>query len=207
MTDKNLVTQAPLWRFTRVDPATERDLVDGLRRGDGAAFDSVYAAFRAPIFGFLARLSGRRDLAEELLQETFVRLAARATTLREDTRVGAWLYTVARNLLLSHARLTALDSERIDRASLADPARPPTPFEEAAANQTQLALERALAALPASYREVLLLVAVDKMEPSEAAQVVGVSPETLRQRLSRARTMMKEALAERPNRRAAGETA
>jgi len=191
-----------------VDPATERDLVDRLRRADGAAFDSVYAAFRAPIFGFLARLSGRRDLAEELLQETFVRLAARATTLRDDTRLGAWLYTVARNLFLSHARMTALDAERIDRAGLADPARPATPFEEAAANQTQLALERALAGLPASYREVLLLVAVDKMEPSEAAQVVGVSPETLRQRLSRARTMMKEALADRPiGRSAAGEVA
>ena len=191
-----------------MDPATERDLVDRLRRGDGAAFDSVYAAFRAPIYGFLARLSGRRDLAEELLQETFVRLAARATTLREDTRLGAWLYTVARNLHVSQTRMTALDAARVDRASLEDPAWPPTPFEEAAASQTQIALERALASLPDSYREVLLLVAVDRMEPSEAAEVVGVSPETLRQRLSRARTMMKEALAgATPRRRAAGESA
>ena len=191
-----------------MDPATERDLVDRLRRGDGDAFDSIYAAFRAPIYGFLARLSGRRDLAEELLQETFVRLAARATSLREDTRLGAWLYTVARNLHLSHARMTALDAARVDRASLEEVARPPTPFEEAAAGQTQLALERALAALPDSYREVLLLVAVERMEPAEAAEVVGVSPETLRQRLSRARTMMKEALASSiPRRRAAGERA
>lgn len=191
-----------------MDPATERDLVDRLRRGDGDAFDSVYAAFRAPIYGFLARLSGRRDLAEELLQETFVRLAARATSLREDTRLGAWLYTVARNLHVSHARLTALDAARVDRASLEVPARPATPFEETAAGQTQLALERALASLPATYREVLLLVAVDRMEPSEAAQVVGVSPETLRQRLSRARTMMKEALTDRSSgRRAAGDVA
>lgn len=191
-----------------MDPATERDLVDRLRRGDGSAFDSVYAAFRAPIYGFLARLSGRRDLAEELLQETFVRLAARATTLREDTRLGAWLYTVARNLHVSQTRMTALDAARVDRASLEDPARPPTPFEEATASQTQIALERALASLPDSYREVLLLVAVDRMEPGEAAEVVGVSPETLRQRLSRARTMMKEALAgATPRRRAAGESA
>ncbi len=191
-----------------MDPATERDLVDRLRRGDGAAFDSVYATFRGPIYGFLARLSGRRDLAEELLQETFVRLAARATMLREDTRLGAWLYTVARNLHVSQARMSALDADRIDRASLEDPARPPTPFEEAAASETQRALEWALASLPASYREVLLLVAVEKMEPGEAAQVVGVSPETLRQRLSRARTMMKEALLDRsPIRRAAGDIA
>jgi RNA polymerase sigma factor (sigma-70 family) len=190
-----------------VDPASERDLVERLRRGDGVAFDSIYAAFRAPIFGFLARLSGRRDLAEELMQETFVRLAARATTLREDTRIGAWLYTVARNLHLSHARETALDGARIDRAGLEDPVRPATPYEEAAAGETQRALEQALASLPPGYREVLLLVAVERLEPGEAAQVVGVSPETLRQRLSRARTMMKEAMAAAPRRRAAGESA
>lgn len=189
-----------------MDPASERELVERLRRGDGDAFDSVYADFRAPVYGFLARLSGRRDLAEELLQETFVRLAARAASLREDTRLGAWLFTVARNLFVSHARLTALDGARVDRASLADPARPPTPFEEAAAGETQRALERALAALPAGYREVLLLVAVERMEPGEAAQVIGISPEALRQRLSRARAMMKEALAEPPaRRRAAGD--
>jgi RNA polymerase sigma-70 factor (ECF subfamily) len=188
-----------------VDPASERELVAALRRGDGAAFDTIYAQFRAPIYGFLARLSGRRDLAEELLQETFVRLATRAPTLAEDTRPGAWLYTVARNLYLSHARMTALDAARVDRASLEEPARNPTPFEEASAGQTQARLERALAALPDGYREVLLLVAIDRLEPAEAAAIVGVSPETLRQRLSRARAMIKESLAESPRRRAAGD--
>ena len=187
-----------------MDPASERALVERLRRGDGSAFDSVYADFRAPVFGFLARLSGRRDLAEELLQETFVRLAARAGELREDTRLGAWLFTVARNLHISHVRMAALDAARVDRASLEDPARPPTPFEEAAASETHLALERALSALPESYREVLLLVAVERMDPGEAAQVIGISPEALRQRLSRARSMIKEALTGAPRRRAAG---
>jgi RNA polymerase sigma-70 factor (ECF subfamily) len=186
-----------------VDLASERALVERLRRGDGDAFDRVYAHFRGPVFGFLARLSGRRDLAEELLQETFVRLAARATELREDTRLGAWLFTVARNLHVSHVRMSVLDAARADRAALEEPARPPTPFEEAAAGQIQLALERALAALPPSYREVLLLVAVERMEPGEAAQVIGISPEALRQRLSRARTMIREALAAVPRRRAA----
>ncbi len=191
-----------------MDPASERALVERLRRGDGDAFDSVYAHFRAAVFGFLARLCGRRHLAEELLQETFVRLAARAPELREDTRLGAWLFTVARNLHVSHVRMTAVDAARIDRAALEDPARPPTPFEQAAANETQLALERALAALPPGYREVLLLVAVERMEPGEAAQVIGISPEALRQRLSRARSMIKEALAPAPRRRtAAGDTA
>jgi RNA polymerase sigma-70 factor (ECF subfamily) len=187
-----------------VDPGSERELVARLRRGDGDAFDAIYEAYRAPIFGFLARLSGRRDLAEEILQETFVRLGARATALAEDTRIAAWLYTVARNLHVSHCRMTALDAARVDRASLEEQPRTATPFEEVSAGETRARLEEALAALPATYREVLLLVAVERLEPAEAAAVVGVTPETLRQRLSRARTMMRDALADAPPARAAG---
>lgn len=189
-----------------MDPASERELVARLRRGDGDAFDAIYAAYRGPIYGFLARLSGRRDLAEELLQETFVRLGARATGLAEDTRIAAWLYTVARNLHVSHCRMTALDAARVDRASLEEPPRTATPFDEVSAGQTRARLEAALARLPETYREVLLLVAVERLEPAEAATVVGVSSETLRQRLSRARTMMRDALAEVPAARAAGGT-
>ena len=187
-----------------MDPALERELVARLRHGDGDAFDAIYAAYRGPVYGFLARLSGRRDLAEELLQETFVRLGARATGLAEDTRVGAWLFTVARNLHVSHARMTALDAARVERASLEEQPRSPTPFEEVSAGQTRARLEEALARLPETYREVLLLVSVERLEPADAAVVIGVTPEALRQRLSRARSMMRDALADAPAARAAG---
>ncbi|HUS66384.1 MAG TPA: sigma-70 family RNA polymerase sigma factor [Kofleriaceae bacterium] len=187
-----------------MDPGLERELVARLRRGDGDAFDAIYGAYRGPVYGFLARMSGRRDLAEELLQETFVRLGARATGLAEDTRVGAWLFTVARNLHVSHVRMTMLDAARVDRAALEEQPRTATPFEEVSAGQTRARLEEALARLPETYREVLLLVAVERMEPSEAAAVVGVTAETLRQRLSRARTMMRDALADAPARAAGG---
>ena len=182
----------------------ERELVEGLRRREGAAFDRVYGLYRARLYGFLARVSGRRDLAEELLQETFLRLAARAAELRPDTHLSGWLFTVARNLWIGHLRATALEVERVDRAALADPTVP-TPFEELAATETQRRLERALAAVPAVYREVLLLVVVERLEPTEAAAVIGLTPEALRQRLARARAMLEEALVDEPiRRRAAG---
>jgi RNA polymerase sigma factor (sigma-70 family) len=66
----------------------------------------------------------------------------------------------------------------------------PSPFEEAAAEELERRLERGLASLPATYREVLLLVGVEGLSPSEAARVCEVSPEALRQRLSRARSML-----------------
>ena len=78
--------------------ADRRELLDGLRRGDAAAFDRVYARYRDRIYRFLRRLTGGdRPLADDLFQETFLKLARHAFRLRDDTDLAAWLYTVARN--------------------------------------------------------------------------------------------------------------
>ena len=69
------------------------------------------------------------------------------------------------------------------------------PFEQASASETEKRLERALASLPVAYREVLLLVAVERLEPGEAARVLDLKPDALRQRLARARSMLAERLA------------
>ena len=177
-----------------VEAENEGELVAALREGNADAFDRIYEAWRPRVFSFLVRLSKDRTLAEEIVQETFVRLAKRAADLRGDTQLGPWLFTVARNLWVSHLRVVMLDAERLDRLSLERVAPVPTPFDRAAANDTQARLERALAALPDAQREVLLLVGVEGLEPSEAAAVVGIAPEALRQRLSRARSALREAL-------------
>jgi RNA polymerase sigma-70 factor (ECF subfamily) len=70
----------------------------------------------------------------------------------------------------------------------------PSPFEEAAAGELEDRVERALAAMPPSYREVLLLSLEAEMTPAEMAIVCGVTPEALRQRLLRARAMLKQEL-------------
>jgi RNA polymerase sigma-70 factor (ECF subfamily) len=169
----------------------DADLVVRLKKGNVRAFDEVYAAYRPRLFSFLLRLSGRRDLAEDLLQETFIKLARSAPSLTDDTNLRAWLFTVARNAFVSHRRWAMLDVSRLlafgaDRASLA----PRTPDEETEAARTVARLERALAELPGSSREVLLLVGVEGMEQEEVAAILGIKYEALRQRLSRARAQL-----------------
>jgi RNA polymerase sigma-70 factor (ECF subfamily) len=196
------VTKSRLSRAARpgVDTGVS-DLVARLRAGEVAAFDEAYAQYHARLFGFLARLTGRRDLAHDLLQETWLRLATHAADLREDTQLGAWLFTVARNLCLSFQRWRVLDSERLGILRRVVPASPTSPFELAAASELERRLEAALASLPVRYREVLLLVAMEGLTPQQAATVLRIAPEAVRQRLLRARGMIEAHLAETPDRR------
>jgi RNA polymerase sigma-70 factor (ECF subfamily) len=92
-----------------MDRESELALVDRLRHGDPDAFDAVHDAFNTRLFNFLARLSRRREVAEDLLEETWLRLVARAAQLRPDTQLGPWLFTVARNLYVSYRRSRMLE--------------------------------------------------------------------------------------------------
>ena len=170
----------------------ESDLavIEGLRRGDAAAFDHIYARFNTRLFTFLVRLSRDRDKAQDLLEETWLRLVSHADRLRDDTELGAWLFTVARNLYLSDCRSRVL--QQSDDSLVSHASGAPSPFEETAANESHRRLEAALASLPLIYREVLLLVGVEGMTTREAATVCEVSNDTLRQRLSRGRAMLAE---------------
>lgn len=181
--------------MTPMDRDLELALIARLKQADGEAFDQVYSAFNPRLFNFLARLSRRRDIAEDLLEETWLRVVAAAPRLRDDTRLAPWLFTIARNLFASYCRSRMIDYDLMAGLHLWPvPAAEPSPFEAATANELQKRVEVVLATLPGTYREVLLLVALEGMTPAEAAVVCGVSQETMRQRLSRARALLAKRL-------------
>ncbi len=179
-----------------MDRDLELEIVGRLRAGDASAFDVVHDAFNARLFSFLVRLSRRRDVAEDLLEETWLRLVAHAGRLRPDTRLAPWLFTVARNLHVSYRRSRLLEeSHTVGLLGLWPfPCNQPSPFEETAATEIERRIEAAIAELPSTYREVLLLVGIEGFLPAEAALVCGITPEALRQRLSRARALLSRRL-------------
>ncbi len=180
------------------DDAGDRALVDALRSGDAAAFDVAYERYRARVFAFLLRLSRRREVADELSQETWMKLARHREKLREDTDLKAWLFTVARNAWVSHRRWSVLDISRfvaLDDVHEWAPSEGLDPESHADARRSMVRLEQALGRVPASAREVLLLVGAEGFDHDHAAEILGLRPDALRQRLSRARARLAEELA------------
>jgi RNA polymerase sigma-70 factor (ECF subfamily) len=145
--------------------------------------EDVFRSFQRPVFAYFLRVVGNRADAEELTQETFVRACAAALRFRGDSSVKTWLFGIARRVMFEAARGGIFDR----RHTLPDHPAP------ADAPDERIDLERAFARLAVGDREVLMLVDVLGFEPQEAAATVGVSADTFRVRLHRARTRLREA--------------
>jgi RNA polymerase sigma-70 factor (ECF subfamily) len=186
--------------MTPMAPDEERMLVARLRAGDTGAFDEVYDAYRPRVFAFLLRMTRSRTLAEDLLDEMWLRLVRHAPRLLPDTRMGPWLFTVARNLYWTYRRDVLVEETSVPELLRLwpSPSAWPSPFDLAAAGELERRVERALSTLSPQHREVLLLVGHEGLSPADGAVVCGISAEALRQRLSRARAALAQKLRETP---------
>lgn len=172
-----------------------------LRQGDKQAFTRIYERYRVRLYSFLLRLCGRRDQADDLLQDTFVQLARHASRLHPQTQLAPWLYTVARNRYRSQRRTAVSRLAQLRDwffgSSVQSLPLAGSPLQSASQRQEIVRLEAALQRLSPSLREVILLVAVEELDQSQAAQVLDLQPAALRKRLERARAQLQWELSER----------
>jgi RNA polymerase sigma-70 factor (ECF subfamily) len=179
-----------------VTQADDKELVASLKLGDARAFDKAYACYHPRIYSFLLRLCRSQWLADDLFQETWLSLAKNASSLRDDTNLIAWLLTVARNAWRSHQRWALVDLSRWLSADVdVDFALgTPDPENQAIVGTELAAVERAIGRLAPKYREVILLVCVEELESETVAEILDIRPDALRQRLSRARSALSDAM-------------
>lgn len=167
--------------------------MQAVQAGDLEAFEQLYQRYRRPLFRFLHRYLHDAADAEEVFQETFLRVFEHRHRFALGGRFATWLYTIARNGCLD--RLKRADRRvRLDAGptDLAPPA--PASVDRALDRQREdEAVRRALDTLPPADREVLLLRAEEL--PYEAiARVVGTTPAAARQRFHRALRALRTAL-------------
>src|SRR3981189_3092510 len=174
------------------------------QQGDVGAFEALLRRHRAPLFTFLLRMLGDRERAEDLAQETFLRIVKGAQAWEHRARFQTWLFTIARNLCVDHARrdrfrrADSLDAQGPgDEPPMVDsvPGREIDPGRGAESALLRPVLQRALLSLPAEQREVFVLREQAGLPFREIAEMVGVNENTVKSRMRYALEGLRKALA------------
>lgn len=162
-------------------PPTDDELMARVSAGDQRAFAELYERHRRAVFTFLLHLTGARDAAEDLLQETILRMWRG----RAEGEFRAWVFTIARRLAVDRFRRQGLAWEG-DQAALETAMSADAPDRQAEARAELARLRRALEQLPPAQREVILLARLVGAGAEEIAQVTGSTPGAVRVQLHRA---------------------
>ena len=187
--DTDMIDQPESTVPDEAQPALERLRASG--RTDEAALTALYQAHRAELLGFLLRMTRDREAAEDLLQETFIRLIDEARAGRLPDAVRPWLYRVAANAAISRSRHGAVLTRLLPR--LVDRREPARPDAELLRAERDTELHTALAGLPTDGRAALLLAA-QGFNGQEIAASIGRTEGATRTLLCRSRVRLRLAL-------------
>lgn len=172
-------------------PPQEAALIAAARDGDMGAFERLYRLYAARVMGLCLRMTRRRDVAEDCVQQTFIRAWRNLAAFEGRSAFGTWLHRIAVNEVLSHARNRATraesDEELVAHVQHAGHER----AREHDAGEV-MDLERALATLPAGSRHVVVLQAVYGYSHEEVAEMLGVAVGTCKAQLHRGRRLLRE---------------
>jgi RNA polymerase sigma-70 factor (ECF subfamily) len=170
---------SPASTFAIDVPAT---LLDRARRGEAAAFEQLYRSFERPVFTLALRLTGRREEAQDVLQETMMKLFDRIADFRGDSPFWGWLRQIAVNesLMLLRRRGRMVVEGEFDESALSDHEQmlPPRAADAAL-------LGRALEQMPGATRSVLWLYHAEGYTHEEIAAAMGKSLSFSKSQLAR----------------------
>jgi RNA polymerase sigma-70 factor (ECF subfamily) len=187
-------------------PDDEAALVRRILAGDLAAFERLMRANNRRLYR-LARATLRDDAeAEDALQEAYLAAHRALAGFRGESTLSTWLSRLVSNECLGRLRkrarrdnifpIVALDAEADPEAAMDDARRPEPPDRALVRTQMRELLERQLDALPQAFRSVFVLRAVEELSVEETARVLGIPEATVRTRHFRARSLLREALAQ-----------
>jgi RNA polymerase sigma-70 factor (ECF subfamily) len=180
-----------------------------LLEGDAEAFTPFVESFQSKIFQYTWMMCGQREDAEEVAQDTLLKVFESFDQLREPEHVKAWVFRIARNYCLMKRRRSIFAPERelsldellpgVDSPGTAVSDRVPDqrelPVQQLLRAELNRELEAAMQELPANYRSVVLLRDVEGLSTTEAAEVLDLSEDVVKQRLHRGRLALRKRLA------------
>lgn len=177
---------------------TDKTLIDAHRRGDKTAFGELVRRYGDSVLGYLTRMTGNRDQAEDCFQETFKRVHEKAHTFRGE-RFKSWLFTIATHVAIDRlrrrkrVRVVSLHgnpgcsggncAEGVEASVEADGC---DPSQEAIRAEQKEQVRAAVEELPGKQRATLVLAYFQQLSYPEVAEVMGCSTGTVKAQMSRA---------------------
>ena len=177
---------------------TDKSLIDAHIQGDTTAFGELVRRYGDSVLGYLTRMTGSREKAEDLFQETFKRVHEKADTFR-GTRLKSWLFAIATNLAIDGMRKSRRlqvvslnrkidcdgeNCEELSAIAVADNSYEPS--QKAIMAEQKEQVRQALELLPARQRATLVLAYYQQLSYPEVAQVLGCSVGTVKTQMYRA---------------------
>ncbi len=172
-----------------------REIDDALLRacqqGDMRAFERLFQIYREPIFRLAYRFTGNRDDAEDLTQDIFVKVFERICSFRHESSFTTWLYRLAVNTCLNFKR----DAKQTESLGVIDELEEATNPETICEQiELQRKVEAEIAALPQALKVAFVLVVLEGMPYRDVAEILDLTVDAVRMRVSRARQILREKL-------------
>src|SRR4051812_44173728 len=183
-----------------MDLDADAALVRRARDGDYGAFEQLFERYRTMAYRFAYQMVGRRDDAEDIVQEAFVRAYQNLDRYRDEAKFTTWLLRIVTNLCTDQARMsqrrTALEQQEakgaLDWMTVGDIDDPIRNLEE---DRRKIALGKALAALPTHHRTVIILRDLEEREYTDIAQILNCTVGGAKLRVLRARRALRDRIA------------
>jgi RNA polymerase sigma-70 factor (ECF subfamily) len=189
------------------DQPSDEELLRRFNEGDAEGFELLMRRYERPLYNFILRSVHRRERADELLQDVFMKVVQRSSEFKGNSKFSTWLYTIARNLCIDDSRKMVFRRHK----SLDAPSRPdeegPSLLDRTAASEPgvdrqtiakdlQLRIQTAVEDLPEEQREVFLMRQMQGLAFKEIADVIGVPENTVKSRMRYALERLQRALEE-----------
>jgi RNA polymerase sigma-70 factor (ECF subfamily) len=181
---------------------TDEELITRFQEGELSAFDELVARYKDSLFNYVARMLGDRTYAEDIVQETFVRVYRNRNRYQQVAKFSTWIYTIAINLTKTELRRQNLRrffslSGSLDEGKTLELPDLRTNLEKTAGDTiVRRHIQEAIDKLPKSFKEVIILRDIQELSYEEISKIIGAPLGTVKSRVNRGRTRLQELLKE-----------
>jgi RNA polymerase sigma-70 factor (ECF subfamily) len=183
--------------------ANDRDLVAAAVEGMEGSFEELVRRYQRPISAYVYRMVGNYESALDLTQEIFIKVYSSLRRYRAEFKFSTWIYKIAHNAAVDHLRRNSTREQSIVHGTEADAfelpleSKRPSPEQESERKERRVEIESVIRALPANYRELIILRHSEDLTYEEIVEVTGLPLGTVKNRLFRAREMMRDQFVEK----------